>query len=177
MLVDGRPLGVTHDVDRSMESLEQQLQDLPILLSLYHYWDGKRQSRPMPDWQDFDPLEMTAWLGNLNLVDVQDGGSKFRYLVFGTNVALATGQDMTGRYVHELPAAVAENVVRTYAQVYASGQPLFVSHQEESARGLIQHYRLILPLGSDRGEVCRILTGAWPVDEAKRPVRVSSSPG
>ncbi|MDJ0948124.1 MAG: PAS domain-containing protein [Alphaproteobacteria bacterium] len=154
-----------------METLEHQLRELPILLSLYRYWDGKRAGRPMPAWPDLDLLEMRAWLGNVNLVDVQDGGRTFRYRVFGTNVAQATGHDMTGRYVHELPAEVAEEVGRTYSEVYSTGKPLFVSHRQDSGVGLFRHYRLVLPLGPGDGEVSNILVGAWPVNEARRPIR------
>lgn len=145
-----------------MTEIEEELQELPKLLSLYRHWDEKRQGRPMPVWEDFELLDMKEWLGNLNLVDVEDEGRAFRYRVFGSNLVRFSGRDMTGRCVHDSPPDIFAMIIDSYVTVAESGAPLFVSHEEGASGELFRHYRLLLPLGAD-GHVSRILVGSWPV--------------
>ena len=52
----------------------------PVLGVVLAYWDQKRGTRLMPCKRDIDPIEIPRrLLPNLQLIDVIDGGERFRY--------------------------------------------------------------------------------------------------
>src|SRR3546814_3977231 len=69
--------------------------DKPALQQLYAYWDDKRAGRPYPTREDIDPLELKFILGCLLLLDVErKPGLRFRYRLFGSEIAHQQGLDM-----------------------------------------------------------------------------------
>ena len=61
--------------------------DHPLLQRLHAYWDGKRNGRVYPGREVIDPLELRFMLGNLILLDVEPEPLRFRYRLFGTEIA------------------------------------------------------------------------------------------
>lgn len=151
-----------------MQDIVEEFQDIPMLSSLYKYWDGKRGGRAMPAWSTFDPVEMREWLGYLNLVAVEEDRTKFRYRIFATNIARIIGRDMTGRGVHESAPDIVEELVQTYAAVEQSLTPLFIAHEEGLQGATFRHHRLLLPLSEDEKQVDKILVGVWPISTSLR---------
>src|ERR1700736_619243 len=74
----------------------------PVLRAALAYWEGKRGDRPMPQRGDIDPDELRPVLSHLQITEVIDGGSRFRYRLVGTAIVEAFGAEFTGRYVDEL---------------------------------------------------------------------------
>lgn len=151
-----------------MQDIVGAIQDIPMLSSLYKYWDSKRGDRAVPAWSTFDPVEMRDWLGYLNLVEVEEGRAKFRYRIFATNIARIIGRDMTGIGVHESAPDIVEELIKTYVTVEQSVAPLFFSHEEGLQGATFRHHRLMLPLSEDGELVDKILVGVWPISTALR---------
>lgn len=61
------------------------------LRELLEYWRSKRGSRLMPARADIDPIEIPTLLPIIGLVDVLDGGARFRFRLLGTEVVDAAG--------------------------------------------------------------------------------------
>lgn len=126
--------------------------DRPALRQLYAYWDDKRAGRPYPAREDIDPLELKFILGNLLLLDVEYSPAlRFRYRLFGSEIAHRQGLDMTGKYADEHPwpefAARARTV---YTGVLDTGSPSVIRRHELIGDRIFDHQSLVLPLGHDR---------------------------
>jgi hypothetical protein len=116
----------------------------------------------MPSRADLDVLELRQWLGNLHLVEVVEEGRDFFHRVYGTELALAFGVDLTGKGMSAVPDDLRERARREYAQVYRSGSPLVVDN-DPIVRSAIQRVeKIILPLSTDGRSVDRLLIGAFP---------------
>jgi hypothetical protein len=73
--------------------------DDPVLGPVLAYGVRKRGFRSMPRKCDIDATEIPPrLLPNLQLIDVIDGGARFRYRLVGTASVEAFGDDYTGKY-------------------------------------------------------------------------------
>lgn len=77
--------------------------DDEILSALHAYWDRHRQGRAIPDRKDIDPISIgAALLPHVALVDVVDGGARFRNRLVGTAITERWGFEITGRHFDEV---------------------------------------------------------------------------
>ncbi|HLT77666.1 MAG TPA: PAS domain-containing protein [Ferrovibrio sp.] len=130
-----------------------------ILRSGYDYWERKRAGRPMPARRDIDPLEITALLPHVVLLDVLHdsdfGPLDFRYRVMGTAVEAKLSQRYTGlrmsEIAHQRPPGRLwsnfETVVRT-GQPLVTQVPYIGPHKD-----FLAAQDLITPLSSDGSRV------------------------
>src|SRR5690349_17666713 len=83
------------------------------LRTLARYWFSRRSGDQVPSRADIDPLDFPALLPNIMLLDrvAENGHDRFRFRLSGTNIALHTGRELTGRYLDEvLPATYFDYV-------------------------------------------------------------------
>jgi len=132
-----------------------------VLARLYDYWKAKRGARPAPARADLDPVEMPRMLPHLMLIDVLDGGARFRYRLAGTEIESRFGCSMAGRYIDELMRGRYSDYLHVlYRELLSSRRPLY----SESAYGSdenapMQTRRLMLPLSTDGTEIDMVLAG------------------
>lgn len=130
----------------------------PLLLQLYAYWDDKRRHRRFPAREDIDPLDLKFILGNLILIDIEPVPLRFRYRLFGSEIARRQGFDMTGKYNDQHPwPEFAARVREVYLEVIESSSPALVRRRGLIGDQAMDHQSLILPLGRDKVEM--ILVG------------------
>ncbi|MCW0234532.1 MAG: PAS domain-containing protein [Ferrovibrio sp.] len=128
--------------------------DQPALQQLQVYWDKKRAGRPYPERADIDPLELRFIIGSLILVDVEPMPLRFRYRLFGTDIAQRQGFDMTGKYLDQHPwPELAAQARKTYIEVIDSGNPALIRRHGLINDQYVDHQSLILPLGGSRVEM------------------------
>jgi hypothetical protein len=136
------------------------LQEEPLLAAVYDFYVSRRGRRPMPSRVDIDPLEMPRFvLPYLTLLDVVDGGARFRWRLTGTEVVSYFGRDATGRFGEDVLSgdhlafanSLVAHVCRCRLPVYAH----VVFHWPE-ARTMAAS-RLYLPLGDEAAGVTQIL--------------------
>ena len=126
--------------------------DDPVLGPALAYWMSKRGERAMPRKRDIYPTEIPARiLPNLQLIDVIDGGARFRYRLIGTATVDAYGEDFTGRYPDEtFPADLRDFIHGIYRQVCVWKTPLFLSNRYITAKGFeLASQRIYMPLSDD----------------------------
>ncbi len=115
----------------------------------------------MPRRRDIEPTEIPRLLPHLQLIEVAEGGARFRYRLTGTALVTAFGKEYTGSYLDELftgeELAYARHV---YSTVCARRQPVFLRNRYSTTRdvGMVAN-RLYLPL-SDDGVSVNIILGA-----------------
>jgi len=173
------------------------LADYRDLARLYEHWVERFDDGPIPSWSNFDAVELRPWLGRLNLVAVErmhnassqatatatasanidtDGGRRFVYRVFATDVAQALDHEMTGREVGADAPTVRETLVGDYAEVVDRGHPILRRHNNSHRSRLLPHVRLMLPLGDGGAEVTRVLVGIHPLWQPVRTPLMSGLP-
>ncbi len=151
-----------------------------VLQYLLEFWQQRRRADGLLPRNAIDPVALRRALGYIMLLDVIDGGSDFRYRLYGTIIAERTGFDWTGRRLSEMAAqvptgtfyeAVYRSVMRRRQPIYTiSGSPLHVAATWWS--------RLILPVADPdcEGEIGGFLVGNCPGEwrlprEVEEPAR------
>lgn len=130
----------------------------PAALRLFRYWQSKRRGRLFPGRRDLDPVEFPYALGNIVLVEVLEG-PRFRYRLFGSNVAFRNGFDLTGQVLDDRPPAEYRDfVLGLYRTVLAERKPLFPAGQWVLDGRLLSYEGALLPLAADGTAIDMLLT-------------------
>lgn len=155
-----------------------------ILGPVLAYWMAKRGGRSMPRKRDIDPIEMPAKiLPNLQVIEVIDGGARFRYRLVGTALVEAYGMDFSGRIADELFPDDRLNFVQgIYRRVTAARTPIFSRNKYHTPRNVdLFSMRVYMPLSDDDASVNHILgamrfeysaafdTGLWGLQSVLDP--------
>lgn len=134
--------------------------DDPILGPALSYWMSKRGERSMPRKRDIDPIEIPPKiLPNLQIIEVINGGARFRYRLIGTALVDAYGKDFSGRIVDELfPDDRLDFVQGLYRSVCTSKAPIFSRNKYHTPRDVdLFSMRIYMPLSEDDLAVQNIL--------------------
>src|SRR6202011_2222261 len=90
----------------------------PRLTQLLKHWNGLAAEGP-PSTSAIDPMQLRFILGWLMLMQPLDGGSDFRYRLYGSGIAATTGRDLTGANVSDSFPAFAAWTTEIYRSVMA----------------------------------------------------------
>lgn len=166
----GLNAAVLHGGARLVELLVDPGRDalhVDVLRRLYDYFQARQVGGVLP-MSTFDPLDLGPLLGDLQLLDVVEGGRDFRYRVHGTRSAGRSGFDMTGKLVSEMPTRPIVRALLTavYRTVVTVQVPVAMVHRAPIEITQAYWHRLALPVAAG-GTVTRILVGllAWPTPE------------
>lgn len=124
------------------------------LQRFFAYWKEKCADRPMPARADLDPMDFPWMLGDVVLVDIERDTAdlappRFRFRLFGTNVAAHLHMDMTGRYLEEYPGDEFRARLRaSYGEVAATGRPVRTLRNLMLDGRFYTYEALVLPLGA-----------------------------
>ena len=136
----------------------------PLLDELQWYWDHKRGTRDMPARTDLDPVEMRKWLPNTLLVDIQHDPQRMRYRLIGTALVDALGQDLTGRYIDEMPFWYRKFAEPAYTDVLAHRAPHYRRINTIESFWIVKYDRLLLPLSSDGSRIDMVMGALYRLD-------------
>src|SRR5215813_11317295 len=104
---------------------------------LLEYWRSKCVAGRLPTRRDIDPVALPYILPNLFILDVhanEEPHRRFRFRLFGTELARVHGRDLTGRTLHEsLDPEPADGAVRHAMSVVESRAPRFVRSEEHTS--------------------------------------------
>lgn len=135
----------------------------PVLTALLAYWNYRRQGRAVPDRADISPVDIGAGLlPHVGLVDVVDGGARFRNRLVGTAIIERWGFETTGKFLDEIMSAggyrefiheLYRDACRHRAPVYSSSLFRWDVGSHMSTR------RLYLPMTYGGGDIAMILVG------------------
>ncbi len=132
------------------------------LRALFGYWREKRGPGARPARADLDPLEIPTLLPIVGLIDVLDGGARFRYRLMGTEIVDMDGHDPTGRFLDEvLPdSGYADYLIGLLREVTRERRPLY-GESDFRGQDRIQRRvrRLFMPLSGDGRAVDMIFGG------------------
>ena len=134
----------------------------PGLQKLLEYWQSKCSGGRLPTRADIDPADLSFLLPNLFLMDVnmgEEARNRFRFRLFGTELARVHGRDRTGKTFHEtLEEEPADGSVTWATRLVNERIPLFVGGRVRYLRKeWLKFENAMLPLQNDGGEVSMIL--------------------
>jgi hypothetical protein len=137
--------------------------DHPRLGQLYRYWDRQRGERLMPARRDILPEDLGGLLGNLFMVDVvrDDGYTRFRYRLVGTALSAVMDQDLTGRFIDQMPFLFRKFALPAYREVLRVRRPTYKQTNAFEGWMVIRYKRLLLPLSSDGRTIDIVLGGIY----------------
>lgn len=141
----------------------------PRLRQLFAMW---LQARPgpglLPPPGFADPMALRFMLGDLSLLDVEEGEPpRFRYRIYGSNIAAWRGYDMTGKYVSETPGPELRAFIQgSYTEVARRGVPELTMNSAILDGRLFRYEILALPLARDGSKVGRILSAVNQLAES-----------
>ncbi|MEQ9640557.1 MAG: PAS domain-containing protein [Alphaproteobacteria bacterium] len=129
----------------------------PKLEALHQYWDGlRRGSEVMPYWDDLDMTQLADLRANLLLLDVVDGGPRFRFSEAGTAITDLVESALRDYFIDEvrLPEPLAGLLEQCQATVTDSA----ATYTRRDS-----HARLLLPLWGN-GQIQMIIGAVEKVD-------------
>lgn len=133
----------------------------PKLQALHVFWERKRGSRPLPARGELDVIDLWPWLGNLMLIEVENGGADYLYRVYGTVIADYFNRDLTGRRTSSLTPDVQTVVRAEYNQAISGARPIIIHRARSVQQRRVRASKLILPLGPDCGSADHLLVGLY----------------
>ena len=133
------------------------------LKSLFQYWTALPRGPKLPLSQAIDAVEIGPALGIVMLLQTLPDPFEFRYRVYGSEIALISKMEWTGKTTKDLPSPEMRAFFQaTYAAAVQSGAPLLSYHQPPTAYGMSIWSRLILPCEDGAGRIDRLLVGNEP---------------
>ena len=136
--------------------------DDPVHMALFYVWLRHTGGRTMPIESDVDFEDLAPILPHVGLVDLLDGGERFRYRHIGPWSTALLSSDAGDEDIDALTTAphlawlrdLYGDVVRRQAPVYAE-----CVYKAENTRR-IWTMRLVLPLGGSRDDVDSLIYSA-----------------
>ena len=148
----------------SATDLAAELRGHEELSALYDYWSKARRDRAMPLRRELDIVEMSRWIGHLNMVEIGRRPLRFRYLVYGARVAEILGADLNGKDVAANRPGLDTVFRDGFVQVVRTRRPVYQTCDIETDWRRCRLHRLVLPLALDGTRVERLLVGVFPTN-------------
>lgn len=129
---------------------------------LFRLWRARRGAALMPARSAFDLNDLRPWMGNIVLLDVLADPPDLRFRLFGSNVALRQGRDLTGRRISEVGTLLARPIIDSYNSVLSSGVPMLHWYHDtaQDSRDM-RVARLLLPLSDNGRTVDKIMVASY----------------
>ena len=154
-----------------VEAVELSLDDPnldPDLKFALDYWFRKRAGRLAPKRADIDPIDITALLPRVTLVDVGTDPVDFRYRLAGTGLFKLHGTELTNKRALDLePPAYGALIHRLYGDALARRAPVVHRVFIECETRRSAYARIILPLSEDGMAINRLMTVESYADAAQ----------
>jgi hypothetical protein len=127
----------------------------PQLAQLYRYWDRKRGTREMPARRDILPEELGPLLANIFMVDVvrEAAQIRYRYRVVGTALNAIMDQEMTGKFIDEMPFLYRKFALPAYREILRARRPTYKETNAFEGWLVIRYKRLMLPLSTNGNDI------------------------
>lgn len=116
-------------------------------------WQNKVGEGGLPSRSDFSIPELRPYMGRIAILDVIEGGSDFRYRLYGSDIAQEYRADMTRKSVSDFRPNFKAAIVPGYRACFASKAPWYdiIDIDDDILR--YKWERIVVPLATDRRTV------------------------
>jgi hypothetical protein len=141
------------------------------------YWDRLRDDRRFPAKRDIEPADIKAVLPYVLISEVHRDPLRVRYRLIGTEIAHYSGEDFTGKWLHETGwgGDYTRSVERKYVRMFETRTPVFgIDYFVQRTDGQRKPYEwAIFPLAEDGETVdfCLLVEDRQPLDRFEAPLR------
>lgn len=138
------------------------------LRDLHAYWLSKKGSAIAPPRTAIDPAEILPLLPNVALIDVIGHPPRFRFRLFGTALAAAYGQDVTGQFLDQIDLDDLAAEIVEQMETVVRDQCVIITRDRYTKRldgRHVQYVRIALPLSND-GETVNMILCGFAVEKA-----------
>jgi hypothetical protein len=134
----------------------------PRFRRLADYLAAKAPPGKLPGRQHIEPTELAEllpWLMPIDAVAQQDGTTRYRLRLVGTEAASIQGSDSTGKFVDEvLTGSEGKDVVAGYDEIRRTRQPQYRRGVVAiTGREYVPYERIAFPLARDGETVDRLI--------------------
>jgi hypothetical protein len=142
----------------------------PQLRKLYEWWCAHRIEGKLPSRRQIDPLDLKFLLGNLLIIDVSYNPLRFRFRLFGSELAARLRHDWSGKPLDTYPdAEFRQHLQRIWEEAVTVSRPIANSRRMILDGRAYRYDGLILPLSSDGEKIDALLVGVVPRDSPDSP--------
>lgn len=142
----------------------------PQLRKLYEWWCAHHVEGRLPSRRQIDPLDLKYLLGNLLIIEVGDDPIRFRFRLFGSELAARLKHDWTGKPLDTYPdAEFREHLRKSWEEAVTVGRPIANTRRMICDGRSYRYDGLILPLSSDGKKIDALLVGVVPHEDAPAP--------
>jgi hypothetical protein len=132
----------------------------PQLRKLYEWWCAHRIEGKLPSRRQIDPLDLKFLLGNLLIIDVSYNPLRFRFRLFGSELATRLRCDWSGKPLDTYPnAEFRQHLQKIWEEAVTVGQPIANTRRMILDGRSYRYDGLILPLSSDGEKIDALLVG------------------
>lgn len=97
-----------------------------LVLSFHDLWISLREPTRLPPRSAFELEMLRPWFGNIQIVDLIDGGRDVYHRLIGTKIVDAVGRDLTGKLVSACEYEIGtEAMLARYRATAEKGEPVF----------------------------------------------------
>lgn len=124
-------------------------------------WHALRGERPFPTRAEIDPLAFRRWLPYLSIMELHDNPFRVRYRLIGTEVARFSGEDFSGKWLHETGWSERHQALNLmlYQRVFETREPVFGHSQVDwQGRSDLTFEWALFPLGDADGPLTHCLS-------------------
>lgn len=127
----------------------------PMLKKAYAYLLSTRSGAVMPSRAALDPVAMSEWIENTELLDVVDAGETFRYRIASMRIEQIFQQRMHGRCLDDVfTGDVLAGTRRIFRHVADQRVAVLANHLLERNESVIATYeRILVPLSKNGVDV------------------------
>lgn len=142
-------------------------------LAALHYWFGLAGVNSLPLKQDLNPPDMVAFIRNVVLLDVRYDPLDFRYRLIGGTVRYHLKEDLTGKWMAEIPHNAAPSKIHSaLSEVVHNQMPTSTEIPYVGPRAAYATAEdLVMPLVDETGLVTNLMV---TVDYFSRNTRLST---
>ncbi len=123
---------------------------------IYKYWLKIKGDKSFPSREDINPADIASVLPHITLVRVENDG-RYKLTLVGSENVRANGEDVTGKYLDEIP--LLHNVVKErYDWVVENKKPyIYQGDLKWSKKSYLDYSIIGLPLSNDNDNVDGIM--------------------
>ncbi len=139
----------------------------PELRQLLRIWEARREAAGPPRKTRFAPVDVAPFLSNMLFVEVL-GDSRLRYREVGVELQRIYGEDVTDRYLDEMPRLFRSFAEPAYREVIARREATYGDYRFVRNWWIASYERLMLPLADAEANVTEVAVAIYPRFQARR---------
>jgi diguanylate cyclase (GGDEF)-like protein len=133
------------------QRLQERANSPEVALLLGHYDLAQRHGSGCADYASFNLAALDEWRDQL-MVLTPNGAGDYTYLQVGRGVVQASGLELTGLSVGDLPGDIALFSIASYDRALRENQPVLTIHRTTLKKEVGLWERLILPTRTSAGQ-------------------------